>query len=294
MNADAHFVIGRQHKVCEDYAIAGRKRDASSPFVVLCDGCSTAHNTDFGSRLLARATAIEMMEPILPEPPLLLRSVMATARSHARTLQLPLDSLSATLLFAGCLAPTSEGKIPVFGIVVGDGGFALRSRETGHWTVFLYRFTNPDPMKCGAPYYLRYSVDPGAREKWYEEFPPDLKVITVTEEEGGEWVQREGEPLACPWDTEKPWENHLSFTSEIDAIAVMSDGVESFTKPSDNGPGAARVSVPVAEVLKELLSFKGFNGEFVLRRMNKAMKKFAKEGWENYDDVSVAAIYLGE
>ena len=57
MNSDSVFVKGYGHEVCEDYAYnTGDK-------VVISDGCSSADNTDIGSRLIARtSTAEEAME----------------------------------------------------------------------------------------------------------------------------------------------------------------------------------------------------------------------------------------
>ena len=48
------------------------------------------------------------------------------------------------------------------------------------------------------------------------------------------------------------------------------------------------------DVLKELLSFKNYTGRYVQRRMNKFIKTCAKNNWNHSDDISIAAIYLGE
>jgi hypothetical protein len=50
---DSFYKIGHQHRVNEDYAI----NDENT--AVLCDGCSSAKNTDVGVRLLANAFLIE-------------------------------------------------------------------------------------------------------------------------------------------------------------------------------------------------------------------------------------------
>jgi hypothetical protein len=47
-------------------------------------------------------------------------------------------------------------------------------------------------------------------------------------------------------------------------------------------------------IMHEMLAYKNFAGEFVQRRMNKAMRTFDKDGLENFDDVSIATIKFGE
>ncbi len=49
-NLDSFFSMAKQHAVCQDYAIGGM---LPSPFLVLCDGCSSSNNSDVGARILA-------------------------------------------------------------------------------------------------------------------------------------------------------------------------------------------------------------------------------------------------
>jgi hypothetical protein len=51
-------------------------------------------------------------------------------------------------------------------------------------------------------------------------------------------------------------------------------------------------NVPVDgnKVIFEALAFKSCTGEFVNRRLTKAFKSFEKDGWQNTDDFSLAAI----
>jgi hypothetical protein len=79
-NADSYFSIGSSHRVCQDYA-AHR-----SGFAVLSDGCSSAPDTDIGSRLLCRNALLD--EPLS----------MFTLVRHAAMIGIPKKSLFATLL----------------------------------------------------------------------------------------------------------------------------------------------------------------------------------------------------
>ena len=71
-------------------------------------------------------------------------------------------------------------------------------------------------------------------------------------------------------------------TDDIQIVAVMSDGVGTFD------------GMEWYQVVDELMNFKNIKGHFVQRRMKRFMKDCQKKGVAPYDDVSVAAIYLGE
>ena len=58
-SVDSCFVKGADHTVCQDYTSHGFiDGDPNKPYIVLCDGCSSAKNSDFGARLLSRACEI--------------------------------------------------------------------------------------------------------------------------------------------------------------------------------------------------------------------------------------------
>ncbi len=53
METNSFYQIGKEHKVCEDYASCGIE---PFPYAILSDGCSTGKNTDIGSRILVSIT----------------------------------------------------------------------------------------------------------------------------------------------------------------------------------------------------------------------------------------------
>jgi hypothetical protein len=53
MNANHYFSIGKDHAICQDYAIS--KLINNGGCAILSDGCSSSPSTDIGSRLLAMA-----------------------------------------------------------------------------------------------------------------------------------------------------------------------------------------------------------------------------------------------
>ena len=74
-------------------------------------------------------------------------------------------------------------------------------------------------------------------------------------------------------------------------VVVMSDGMQSFMyRP----PGRNPTPVPMCDILREYLAFKGTKGQFVYRRANKATATLAADGVTPVDDISLAAIYAPE
>lgn len=49
MEINAYYQIGKDHKVCEDYALCGTE---PFPYAILSDGCSSVNDSDIGSRIL--------------------------------------------------------------------------------------------------------------------------------------------------------------------------------------------------------------------------------------------------
>ena len=57
--------------------------------------------------------------------------------------------------------------------------------------------------------------------------------------------------------------------------------------------GGAYEAVPLLQVLDKVLAFKGYQGEFVKRRMRRFLTQEAPLlGWHHDDDVSLAAIHV--
>ncbi len=96
------------------------------------------------------------------------------------------------------------------------------------------------------------------------------------------------ETMQCLYPMNPFLDNQASF--DYDLIAVISDGIHSFTADTERG----RVAIPWGNVLPYLMDFKGYKGQFVKRRLRKFLADTAKLGWKHHDDISMAAIYLGE
>ena len=79
------------------------------------------------------------------------------------------------------------------------------------------------------------------------------------------------------------------YKGEVELVAVASDGLCSFQRRV----GGAYEAVPLLQVLDKVLAFKGYQGEFVKRRMRRFLTQEAPLlGWHHDDDVSLAAIHV--
>lgn len=288
MNANSFFAMGRQHTVCQDYAltteleIGGMRlsdlfEGAPSLLAVLADGCSSSPHTDFGSRFLVRSLVQVFLCRRVEPNEYATKEGCHKAEQYAlqialmanENLGLPIEALDATLLYAYPV----EDEIKV--VVHGDGVVAARHRN-GSISHFVFECPK------GAPDYLSYGLD-DAREATYRRLigaPKTCKLYC-----DGVFQLEDSLPVLEGVELWFP-------RSEYDLIVLMSDGARSFQRKQ----GTVLVSVPEWEVVQQVMSVRNFSGEFMARRIrNGFLGKFCVEnGWQHYDDFAVAAIYTGE
>jgi len=262
VNLDRYFSIGRQHIVCQDYALVDSLRGAA----FLSDGCSSSPATDFGARFLCLAAAQEFAETGGLHP----NHIMTRAWAMARMAELPDKCLDSTLL---AILPVEGG---IRALAYGDGTIAARRREDG--VIEYHSISCPG----GAPDYLHYTIDPMRQAGYLQEFRGPKTSLKVVGDEIQETLSHE---IFNPVE--------VTFSkADYDLVAVVSDGVLSFQRPD----GTSLVGVPTHEVLAQIMGIKGGKGDFVVRRVrNGFLNRFCvKNGWHHYDDLSVAAVYLGD
>lgn len=278
MNADAFFTIGSTHKVCQDYALAGKD------YALLSDGCSSGGDTDFGSRLMCQAGKKYINSTT---PRMFFDGTILKSSFYALNIDMNVDCLLATVM-AVRVCPTS----PVYEVLIaGDGVIAAKHKTEG---LFVATFD----FESGAPYYLRYCLDTTARKRYCEQFGSWIKRTSFIIKPDGK--EETGEYPEDRWEGEKEhkYEDtgdfgrfvHTFSMEEFEFVAVMSDGVKSFYQQKRTDTSVVNETIPLNKIVPELVGFKNFNGEFVQRRCIKAFAKFREQGWHNADDVSVAVL----
>lgn len=281
MNQDIAFTIGRSHKICEDYAKAGVVDE--KPYVLLADGCSSAKDTDFGARLLVRAAEKWVYHPLENGKSFrdVGRAAIIEAEAYRGALGLIKQSLCATLLMA------KIDDLFVNTYVFGDGMIAMRNRENGSISATQWE------LSSGAPYYLCYEL--GDRDDYFKNFPDtkyQITYYTISADFSEVKASFQEGDFRTYLDECGPCFHQSCHIADYDLVAIMSDGISSFTKLVKTDTGIASEAIPTTQILKELLAFKNYNGNFVQRRFNRAFDKFAKDGWRNNDDVSLGVIHL--
>jgi hypothetical protein len=323
MHTDAFMEIGATHLVCEDYArgVTVQHKGEPLPLAVLSDGCSSSPDTDLGSRLLTW-TAIQ--EISWAGPAIQVSVVAAASEQAAQAGALTPQSLDATL---GVIVP-DEGMIRV--ILVGDGVLSARRRD-GVIETWLISFEAPNGQ--GAPGYLTYLRDSSRWHAWTqlddkrESQPGFWNTRKVTRYLDG--VLQDTESLEIKERAQISM--HLLLNPlDYAFIAVFSDGVESFQRRGKEPfriplPASGAVDLPrqaqdtrvvneggrsylvgdyltktlqpvsVHEVLKHCMAIKGSRGKFVTRRCRKFLNRFCtRNGWQHFDDFSMAALWTGD
>jgi len=287
--ADVFFTIGKSHTVCEDYGMAGEsdplkdKPDTTRKFAIISDGCSSATDSDFGSRLLCRAAAQQFENNIRfrlygQDTAVFLdaAALAAHAAGWRQDLELPYSSTDATLVAA--LENESRDTI-VF--IFGDGVVAGRRRDgTGYDYIIVECAKN-------APCYPSYLMD-DVRRATFREMTGGVRTVTTHYADGTTTVEEDTD-----WNEINPGVDagiyHYFARETYDVVVVMSDGVQSFRRMN----GCNAVSVPISEVLDQVMGFSVLTEGFVQRRLRRFTHKFCvQQGWWSEDDVSVGAIAL--
>lgn len=285
MNTDCAFKIGTTHNVCQDYALAGECT------VAIADGCSGSVLSDFGSRVLS-VTAMNKMIELETLHDFNESELILLARPSIKVLNLPPECLDATLLCAVKIDDAAEA------ICYGDGVIAVRM-DNGDTLVISVEYTD------SYPFYINYLFDTTGRYlNWEKDHNKCQVVFSVIKADGSVDIINDH----CESSTRLKYngtevglirvESHKIFIDtiapEVESIMIMSDGVHSFYQTITSGTSKHNEKVDYHDVLKELLNFKNYTGQFVQRRINKFIKACDKNNWNHSDDISIAAIYLGE
>jgi len=261
---DSFFTIGSSHKVCQDYALSGEKEGAT--YALVGDGCSSSPNTDVGVRILLHLTEQGIGGFGLSD---VFMGLFESSREIVSNMGLPVECLDSTLLSARY---TGEGQVQVEAL--GDGFIAARRRSGGFdlWKIY---FSN------NCPNYLRYLY----------EFPDTLHNLERTVVF---WVEGESEKVSHEKLSQESYIYRLSLDpKKYDLICLLSDGAASFQEKKSRETSIAFEALRVEKVIEQVLSVKGAQGEFLVRRCNAFLRKWCqKKNWSHTDDFSTSALFL--
>lgn len=280
---DSHFVIGFDHKVCQDYTLSGIS-PGGIPFIVMADGCSQSHDSDFGARVLVKAavSTIDISDSYITDSTekkfceRLFESILKNKiAAIMNTLSLDISPFFATIF----VAFISNGRLFVYGR--GDGTVSIKYRDTTG--VFRHTITNIKytPVDGGsAPYYLAYKVDPHMNEGYMKQYNLPLTYTTIRNDSDG---VSSTESVTHPCD--KAFNHSIDLTGcFLEHVMLSSDGLESyFTFPG-------KTPVSYNEMVERAIAYKNTAPGFVTRRLTRMELEDQKNNIRHSDDVSIATM----
>jgi len=270
-----HFAtVGLNHHICQDYSMACSENNLKR--IILCDGCSSSRDTDYGARIWARAAnnyLFYRIEPRLEDLdsskiPDIVEETKGCVESVINILGLPKDEAAdSTLLFAFQL-----GDI-VKAFIFGDGIFFAMSGD--QLEIFQLEFSH------NAPFYPSYMLD-GKRLAGYLDFSKEAKLKRTHYETGSEAINTTFEPVV--FETMDITMGSYFAAGDFTLVGLATDGICQIKEK-----GTANF-LHIKKVLRDLLAFKGIEGEFLKRRVSRALTQYSKEGYFPTDDLSIAVM----
>jgi hypothetical protein len=249
----------------EDYAMAEEIlfNNEVIPFIVVSDGCSGGNRTEIGSMLLCQTalTEFKFLLNIFPDSPhfteVLFQNITQSLKETVENLKLPWETMIATLR----VAFIREGII--YTIEAGDGyQLGIKEGKT-YYQKFEY--------ELNAPFYPAYIVY-NHQEEYKKNFPNNSLLVDIS---------GASNTLRVPMDT--VFYNEYP-AKDFSCFGMASDGLASYLRTA-NGDKFSDV-----DLITQLTDIKGFQGQFMVRRFQKIDKELTKQGFENYDDISVAVL----
>ena len=295
MILDIYFEMGNSHEVCQDYALTDKSGEIG--FAIVTDGCSESHTycgqADLGARVVAYSARKALMTPTIAQVVMeadksnkirfstVLEQIRIMIMDSAEEIR---NKLDLSPLYSDCtllMAVVEKNKANLF--MFGDGCASVKFKN-GDMSVIDVSYLS------GAPYYPSYPLDANRLNAYVQEFGSagldvrvDNHLLNGLKKLSTNQVKLSPSPFIG-------WEN-TSFTfNDIESISIMSDGVKSYGKTTENND--TPVTLLSSDVINNFVSYKNTMGVFVQRRMKVLKKEYKKQLIEHYDDISVATIVV--
>ncbi len=280
INTDSYYEIGAGHTFCQDYADSGtfvnEERTNLFHYAIVCDGCSGSKDSDIGARWFAKNFPVIARKAVgLPGviQDNVKRLYLEALPKGMAEMNSPLTAFDATIV-----AILFDQKFDILHTFVwGDGKVFLKLKTKDE----LAALTDISYLK-NAPYYLSYQADIEKDIRYEGMFGTayaDIFSYLVKPDSLVRVVDNDKFQQKSFYDKFPDASKNLSFAS------VFTDGIDTYHKIGD-----VETMMPRANVFNQLTQYKNLHGEFVKRRMQNVKKFCDKEGWQHFDDVSVATI----
>lgn len=276
MSADIYYAIGATHQVCQDYALA------NGEYAIISDGCSSAKDSDWGARLLAKdfnTIVKQQAKPLVVDYPLL-QQVLTLAWTHTMGLNLNEDCLAATL---GAVYNTKDA---INAFMYGDGYIIAKEKGSKKLLVIEHTF------ESGAPYYLYYNLRSDLKDSYFNHFGSGKFLIRRLLYDGDNLIDAKSECQTPDYGVQ--FLQYTFPTSIYDAVGVTSDGLGTFVQQLKGNTSITNKSLKVIDVVNGLFDFKSTTGQFVHRRCQKLMRDYHTQNVKHNDDFSIGVVTCGQ
>ena len=272
MNTDHDYQIGKDHEVCEDYALSGHSDNFA--YAIVSDGCSAAKEVDFGARVVALA-AREMLQRVKYNSDCNWDSFGTSVIRIADLTSCMFPSLDPEALDTTLLVTwVRDGIFTAY--MYGDGVFFHKGKN-GIRAIHVDINVPMGGTIKSAPDYLSYTLDSQRKNRYIQLDGKKEIVDTFINDDSKREVISSVPPFRPVI---------VSGVAEPgDIIAVSSDGINSFRRQDDT-------SIDWKEAAEQYMSFKNFAGYFVRRRLSAYLRQCRKDLTTHSDDVSMAAILV--
>jgi len=265
MVIDFYRTTGDAHQFCEDYVCS------SDNGIFLSDGCSSAKNSEIGSKILALTARKYFygydVKSIYSIDDMLNR-IIINSEKIIHDLDVDIEALFATLITL-----IKRGNTLTLNIT-GDGGAAVIKNDD---TIEIFDIEFSE----NAPRYLAYRLSSEFRDR-YSDIKYNSRICRkIIVQEGRDPVVE-----VLPSYNDGDSKTFCIDTKDVKTCVIFSDGVKSFLSPSGN-------NIPMLDIVLELVKFKNTTQGFVQRRVSRFLQEKTQDGISHYDDLSVAAIHLG-
>lgn len=256
MIVDNCTIRGSSHEICEDSSLSYIDDRATG---IICDGCSSEENTHLGSSIIMYSAKKFLSKNLFG-----LLLVMNKASEVCETLGINDNCLYSTLLVMKELSGIVELSM------YGDGVIIYKYKDMKELEYIKFEYTH------NAPLYPIYYFREDLYKKYLEYSKNEFRIEIVSE------LKQE---LKLPI-SKNLYINKNVPKDNLEFIAIMSDGIFSFFDEKNRS-----CVFSDKELFNKLFDFKLVNKNFIKRRLKRFVQDMSKEGYTNFDDVSVVIFH---
>jgi hypothetical protein len=272
LNSDSYYFQGSNHKHNDDYALNGKTNQEYCEWAAISDGCSGSRFSDCGARVMIHSSVESIFQEIT-NIEFFEKELLNNAKYAKEALFLPEKALDATLFHLAvnndsCLKSYKKYVINAYG----DGAIIkIKNDNSVELTYIEY--------PSGAPLYLNYFSNPERFKNYKNQYGLQRKIYKYT------FINNIAIGFKVDIDSAGDSYFEIGSVDDYKAILVTSDGISSFIDQD-------KKHIELSILVRNLIDFKSYKGEFIQRRMNGFNILCEKQGWKHTDDFSIAGIHI--